>query len=173
MEMKKRIFSLLSVLLAVTLLASPVSAGRGIGFSSVQFSLGSLIASGFVVRLGPTDVIVDLEASGQPAVTCTNQGSNPAPGQNPPSISASGAQALQERTKNGKAPFDVEVSPPETVPGLQGGCPNNNWTAHIDFVFWDHATLTVKTLAGDELFKQDYVCTTTRFPPTVSCTPVP
>ena len=172
--MKKNLFSLLSVLLMATLLASPVSAGPGIKFSgganSVQWTLGSLIAQGSLI-VGNTDVKVILEASGVPAVTCTNQGRNPAPGQNPPNISATGAQTLQDRTKNGKSPFDVEASVPETLPGLQGGCPNNNWTAHIDFVFWDRAKITVTNLAGNTiLLQQDYTCITTRNPDAVTCT---
>jgi len=172
--MKKNLFSVVSVLLMVTLLTSPVSAGPGIklsgGANSVEWTLGSLIAQGDLI-VGNTDVKVILQASGVPAVTCTNQGRTPAPGQNPPNISATGAQILQERTKNGKSPFDVEASPPETLPGLQGGCPNNNWTAHIDFVFWDHAKITVTNLAGDiVLLEQGYTCTTTRNPDTVSCT---
>lgn len=171
--MKKRILSLLSVLLVATLLTSPVSAGPGIKFfgdaNSVEWSLGSLDAKGALI-LGNTNVKVVLEASGVPAVTCTNQGSNPAPGQNPPNISATGAQVLQDQTENGKAPFDVKASPPDTLPGLQGGCPNNNWTAHVVFVFWDYARITVKGLDGSVLLVQSYTCTTTRNPNAVSCT---
>lgn len=174
--MKKRIFSLLCVLLVVTLSSSPVSAGPSIKFSgganSVEWTLGSLDAKGALI-VGNTDVVVILQASGRPDVTCTNQGSSPAPGQNPPNLSATGAQILQERTKNGKSPFDVKASPPETLPGSQGGCPNDNWIAHIDFVYWDNATITVTNLALDTiLLVQNYTCTTTRYPaPTVSCTP--
>jgi hypothetical protein len=172
-NMKKNLFSLLSVFLMATLLTSPVSAGPGIKFSgganSVEWTLGSLIAQGALI-VGNTDVVVHLDASGRPEVTCTNQGSAPAPGQNPPNISATGAQVLQERMKNGKSPFDVEASPPDTLPGLQGGCPNNNWTAHIDFVFWEYAKITVKNLDGNVLLEQSYTCTTTRNPDTVSCT---
>ena len=171
--MKKRIFSLLCFLLVVTLSSSPVSAGPSIKFSgganSVEWTLGSLDAKGALI-VGNTNVKVVLDASGIPAVTCTNQGSNPAPGQNPPSLAATGAQFLQERTKNGKSPFDVKASPPETLPGSQGGCPNDNWTAHIDFVFWDEATITVFSLDGVELLKQPYTCKTTRNPDAVICT---
>ena len=171
--MKKRILSLLSVLLVATLLTSPVSAGPGIKFfggaNSVEWSLGSLDAEGALI-LGNTNVKVVLEASGKPDVTCTNQGSNPAPGQNPPNVSATGAQFLQERTENGKSLFDVAATPPETLPGLQGGCANDNWTAHIDFVSWEDAKITVKSLAGEVLLEQSYTCTTTRNPDDVSCT---
>ncbi|HEX9838873.1 MAG TPA: hypothetical protein VGA72_05980 [Anaerolineales bacterium] len=172
--MKKRIFFLLSILLVVTLSSSPVSAGPSIKFSgganSVEWSLGSLDAKGALI-LGNTNVKVVLEASGKPDVTCTNQGSNPASGQNPPDVSATGAQVLQERTKNGKSPFDVEARPPETLPGSQGGCANDNWTAHIDFVSWEAAKITVTNLAGDTiLLEQSYTCITTRNPDAVSCT---
>jgi hypothetical protein len=171
--MKKKILSLWSILLVMTLLATPVSAGPVIklsgGANSVEWSLGSLIAEGALI-LGNTNVKVVLEASGEPEVICTNQGSSPAPGQNPPNISATGAQDLQERTKNGKAPFDVEASPPDTLPGSQGGCPNDNWTAHIVFVFWQDAKITVKSLDGAVLLEQSYTCKTTHNPDYVSCT---
>lgn len=172
--MKKRILSILTVLLVATMMTSTVSAGGNVRFSgganSVEWSLGSLVAKGALI-LGNTNVKVVLEASGEPVVTCANQGSNPAPGQNPPNISATGAQVLQERTKNGKAPFDVEATPPETLPGSQGGCPNDTWTAHIDFVSWKAAKITVTNLADDTiLLEQSYTCTTTRNPDDVSCT---
>lgn len=171
--MKKRILSILTVLLVATMMTSTVSAGGNVRFSgganSVEWSLGSLVAKGALI-LGNTNVKVVLEASGEPVVTCTNQGSNPAPGQNPPNVSATGAQFLQERTKNGKSPFDVKATPPETLPGSQGGCANDNWTAHIDFISWEDAKITVKSLAGEVLLEQSYTCTTTRNPDDVSCT---
>jgi len=112
--MKNRILSLLSALLVVTLLASPVSAGRGIGFSSVQFSLGSLIADGFVTGLGKTDVTIVLDASGESAqISCINNGGAIVPGQSSPRIEAVGIDNLagnDASRKNGKAPFDTETS---------------------------------------------------------------
>jgi hypothetical protein len=176
--MKKRILSILTVLLIATMMTSTVSAGGNVKFSgganSVEWTLGSLDAKGALI-LGNTDVIVVLEASGRPDVTCTNQGSNPAPGQNPPKLGATGSQDLpgENETKNGKTPFDVKAIPPPTLPGSQGGCPNDNWIAHVDFVSWEDAKITVKSLALDTiLLVQNYTCTTTRYPaPTVSCTP--
>lgn len=174
--MKKRLFSLLSVLLVATLLVSPVSAGRGIGFSAT-FSLGSLIAKGFATGVGNTDVTFELKAVGPADITCINNGSNSVPGQSSPRISATGKQDVlgsDPETKNGKTPFRTETDDPETVAWDVGGCPNPNWIGHVDFIYWTDATISIyATNTGDLLTKQDYTCTTTRFPATVSCTPVP
>ena len=172
--MKKKFLSILTVFLLTTMLTSTVSAGGNIKLSSVQFRLNSLIAEGFASGLGNTDVTVELQASGIPAVLCTNPAGNTAPGQNPPKVSASGEQFLvnENYTKNGKSPFEVETSDPQ--PGLtakQMGCPNNSWTAAIDFVFWTDATISVyNTATGALLLTQEYSCVTTRNPDTVSCT---
>src|SRR4030095_16392594 len=90
-KIKKRILSLLSVLLVATLLTSPVSAGRGIGFSAT-FSLGSLIAKGFATGVGNTDVTFELKGVGPADITCINNGSNSVPGQSSPRVSATGEQ---------------------------------------------------------------------------------
>src|SRR6266542_1623336 len=110
-DMQKKILSLLSALLVLTLLTSPVSAGGAVKLSGVQFSLGSLIANGTLSGLGNTDVSVVIDASGIPAVTCSNNGGNQVPGQSAPKISASGNQLLDGDSsvrKNGKSPFGVE-----------------------------------------------------------------
>jgi hypothetical protein len=171
--MKTRILSLLSVLLITALLASPVSAGGGVGLTRVQFSLGSLIATGDVKGIGNTDVIMLLEASGTPLITCINNGQNSVPGQSSPRISASGKELLNGNDpvrKNGKSPFGVETVDPEFISWDQAGCPNANWVGHIDFIFWTDATISVLDAATQALlFKQDYTCTTTLT--SVSCTP--
>jgi hypothetical protein len=177
--MKKRILPLLSVLLMLTLIVSPVSAGRGIGFSSVQFSLGSLIADGFVTGLGKTDVTIVLDATGERAeVSCINNGGAVVPGQSSPRLEAVGIDNLagnDASRKNGKAPFDTETS--DFIRWDAAGCPNSNWVGRIDFVFWTAATLTVhlgyNSPNGAILATQDYTCVTTRNPDSVSCTPVP
>src|SRR4026207_1100688 len=145
-HMKKKFLSMLTALLMITLMTSTVSAGGNIKLSSVQFRLGSLIAEGFASGLGNTDVTVVLNATGVPAITCTNRSGTQAPGQNPPKGSASRSDFLAQEsyTKNGRSPFSVE--PEEPQPGLtakQMGCPNNAWSASIDFVFWTNATLIV------------------------------
>ena len=172
--MRKRLLSLLSALLAVTLLASPASAGRGIGFSA-SFSLGSLIAEGFATGVGKTDVTFVLDAVGIPAMTCINNGSNSVPGQSSPKISATGRQNVlgsDPRIKNGRTPFRTETDDPDTLAWDLAGCPNSNWIGHVDFIFWTDATISIYSTATNQLLtKQDYTCTTTRFPATVSCTP--
>jgi hypothetical protein len=171
--MKKRILSVFSVLLALTLLASPVSAGRGIGFSAT-FSLGSLIAQGFATGVGNTDVTFELNAVGPADITCINNGSNSVPGQSSPRISATGEQNIvgsDPRTKNGRTPFRTETDDPETVAWDVGGCPSPNWIGHVDFIYWTDATISIyATDTGALLIKQAYTCATTRFPATVSCT---
>jgi len=172
--MKKKILSLLTVFLVVTLFTSTVSAGGAVKLSGVQFSLGSLIAKGFAGGLGNTDVTVVLDASGIPVITCTNHGGSDVPGQSSPKVSASGQQGLlgsDPLRKNGKSPFDVETDE-SSVTWDQAGCPNPNWTARIDFIFWTNATISVHDTATNVLLtSQNYICTTTRFPATVSCTP--
>jgi len=175
--MKTKIFSLLIVSLLVVLMVTPVSAGPGIGLSGVKFSLGSLIADGFVTKLGNTDVTVVLDASGIPAITCTNFGRKDVPGQSSPKISATGQQSLDggnDFTKNGRSPFNVETVDPVSLPWNEAGCPSANWSARIDFIYWTNATIRVYDSATNTLqLTQNYTCTTTRNPASVSCTPVP
>ncbi len=171
--MRRKGFTVLSILIAAIMLTSTVFAGA-IKLSSVNFSLGSLVANGTLTGLGNQDVEVLLEARGFPLVSCTNLGGNQAPGQNPPKVTASGNQillGLDLRSKNGKTPFDVATNDPPPMSAIELGCPNNNWTAQIDFIFWTEATISIlDAQTGALLLEQDYTCTTTLT--TVTCTPV-
>jgi hypothetical protein len=175
--MNKRLFSVLAVLLIAALVTSTASAGAAVKLSSIQFSLGSLIAKGYASGLGSTDVTVVLDASGIPAITCTNYGGNDVPGQSYPKVSATGQQTLLGNDpirKNGKAAFFTETDDPETLAWDVAGCPNSNWTGHIDFIFWTNATISVySTSTGGLLKSQNYTCITTRNPASVSCVAVP
>lgn len=175
--MRKILITILGVALVATLLVAPALAGEP-HFSSVTFKLGSLIANGSVSGLGKQDVTVILTASGIPETTCTNRGGTSAPGQNPARLGATDSDVLPGNDplrKNGKSPFSTEAVPATTVPGTLGGCTNDNWTATIDFVYWTNATLTVvKTNDPSTVLQtQNYSCTTTKVPASVSCTPVP
>ncbi|RPJ49769.1 MAG: hypothetical protein EHM21_06340 [Chloroflexi bacterium] len=172
--MKRKLISILSALVAGILITSTVFAGA-IKFSgTTTFRLGSLIAEGALSGLGKQDVQVFLEASGNPVATCTNHGGTQAAGQNPSKVSASGDQLLfgfDLTRKNGKSPFDVETDEPLVLDAVLLGCPNANWTAAIDFVFWTDATIIVKSFpGGDVLLTRKYTCTTTLN--SVTCTPV-
>lgn len=175
--MYKKVVALASVVLVATLVFSNAFAAGGIKLSGTSFSIGSLIANGFVSGIGNTDVTMVLDASGTPAIVCTNGGGNQVPGQSSPKIFAEGRQNLlgnDALRKNGKAPYGVETAPPPALTWDQAGCPNSNWTAEIVYVFWTNATISVfDTLSNTLLLQQNYVCTTTRNPNTVSCTPVP
>ena len=171
--MKKQFYVLLSVFLMFAVIATPVSAGGAVKLSRVAFSLGSLIANGTLTGLGRDDVSVVIDASGIPAITCTNFGENEVPGQSYPKVSASGNQFLDGDSpvrKNGKSPFGVETVDPETLPWDVAGCPNSNWTGHIDFIFWTDASISVYDASTEALLlRRDYSCTTTLT--SVTCTP--
>ena len=169
--MNKKLLSLASGLVIAILVFSTAYAG-GIKISGTSFSLGSLISNGFVSGIGNTDVTMVLDASGIPAITCTNNGGNQVPGQSFPKVTAEGTQVLPGNSplrKNGKAPFGVETNPPAPLTWDQAGCPNSNWSAQITFVFWTNATISVyDTATMALLLQQNYVCTTTLT--SVSCT---
>ena len=177
--MKKKFLSMIYAFLASVLFTTSALAGAAIKLSAPPtFSLGSLNAQGTFIGLGRSGTyLVGLNASGPADVTCINSGSNDVPGQSSPRVSAFGQQELSGDNgllKNGKSDFEVETAQPLPVAWDEAGCPNPNWTGRVDFVYWENATLTVTDKATNTvLFTQDFVCTTTRFPPTVSCTPVP
>jgi len=174
--MKKKLYIVMTMVLIAMLAATPVFARGAIKLSSVTFDLGSLIAKGYAGGLGNTDVTIVLDASGIPATTCTNYGGNDVPGQSYPKVSASGQQTLLGNDpirKNGKSPFFTETKDPETIAWDAAGCPNSNWTAHVDFIFWTDAVISVyDATTGALLETQSYTCTTTREPASVSCTAV-
>jgi hypothetical protein len=84
------------------------------------------------------------------ASTCTNQGGNAAPGQNPAPITVSGGQAIPEdELKNGTTPFDVfTVAPVTIIPGAPD-CANPNWTEEITDLSFTSAVVTVEQPVGN------------------------
>lgn len=176
--MKNKVLSIFYAFIAAILITTSAAAGGSVKLSApATFSLGSLIAQGTFVGLGKSGAyLVVLDASGPADVSCTNNGSNAVPGQSSPKVSATGTQELSGDNgllKNGKSSFDVETAPPPVLTWDVAGCPNANWTGQVDFVYWRNATLSVYDMASSSLlFKQDYLCDTTRYPAAVSCSAI-
>jgi len=175
--MKKKLMSVLYAFIASVLFTTSALAGGSVKLTSITFGLGSLIADGTLVGLGRTDVTVVLDASGDAVITCVNNGSNDVAAQSYPRLTSSGRRTLPGNDplrKNGWASFGVETNDPEYLAGDIAGCPNSNWIGRIDFIYWTNATVSVYDTATNVLLlKQNYACTTIRYPPSVTCTVAP
>lgn len=177
--MKKKLSTILTVLLVAIFTISTADAGGGIKISSATFTLGSLIAEGFLQGTGQATITVVLTAEGK----CDGK-----------DVSAIGVQPLygneESGTENTQRSFYVETNDPE-------GCSNDTDTQQ-DFVFWTKATISVYsgvvtiptptpppcgtdcgfllssaiTISNPLLVEQAYACTTSFEAHTVACTPI-
>ncbi len=138
----------IGLLFASTAMAANVHL-KGGRHSEPSFTDGGLVlnASGALAGLGNGDLLITIDATGNPTATCGNPGTNTfeAPGQNPASVDVTGSVSIpEEEIKNGNTPFSVTTEPPVTpVPGAPD-CPNQNWTETITDMAFTSATITVE-----------------------------
>ena len=165
--MKKKLFTIWMVLLIAMLATSPVYAG-GV---SVKWGSGSIIAEGYAYGFSRDAVSITLHAEGIPHVSCLDPGNgNVVPGQNPVTVEGNtSANLAVQFDENGKFAIKLEAQPDvQFLSPVQLGCPNNNWTARVDWVNWYYATITVtENSTGKTLWFKAYNCTST--PNTVDC----
>ena len=114
------------------------------GRNPVSFTDNGLTLSATVsyAGLGNFDTLQVLTATGGTTSTCTNQGGNQAPGQNPAPVTVVGATPVPAGDiKNGNVTISTTTDAPVTpVPGAPG-CPNSNWTEDITDVSFTSATI--------------------------------
>ena len=106
----------------------------------------TLSSAAELAGLGNGDVLVTLNATGNPTAICTNpSGVNRPPGQNPAAVTLTGSQSIPAtEIDNGNVPFNVTTQAPESpIPGAPG-CPNPQWTQTITDVAFTSATIDVK-----------------------------
>jgi hypothetical protein len=151
---KKRISVLMSLVLILAL-ASAVSASsihlKGGPRAKPAFTdLGlALNSTGALSGLGNGDVLISLVATADVTSTCTNNGGNAAPGQNPAPITVSGSQAIPaSEVKNGTVGFNVTTAAVNPVIAGAPDCANTNWVETIDDLAFTTATITVEQPVG-------------------------
>jgi hypothetical protein len=140
---------------AVVLAAGPASASSvhlkgGPNAEPAFFDGGlDLRASGALAGLGNGDVVITMNARADVTSTCTNQGGNAAPGQNPAPLTVTGSTTIPaSEVKNGTTPFSVTTIAPDPVIAGAPDCANANWTETIDDLAFTSATIVVEQPAG-------------------------
>jgi len=109
----------------------------------------TLTVSGALSGLGNGDVLITVTADATPTTTCTNQGGNQAPGQNPGDVVVVGIVTIPaNKIKNGNVAFSVTTGAPAQPTWDQAGCANSNWTAAIDTLTFNSYTITVEQPSG-------------------------
>jgi hypothetical protein len=144
--MKRRIATVALVFAAFALIGpqalaqNPHLKGRNpVAFTDNGLTLTATVS---YAGLGNFNTLQVLTATGATTSTCTNQGGNQAPGQNPAPVTVVGATPVPAGDiKNGNVTITTTTDEPVTpVPGAPG-CPNPNWREDITDVSFTAATI--------------------------------
>ena len=93
--------------------------------------------------LGNEDVVITIAATALLDTTCISPGGKEAPGQNRIPFSTSVTTVVRStEIKNGSVTA-CATTPGPSVTAKQAGCPGKKWTARIDDVEFESATITV------------------------------
>jgi hypothetical protein len=166
--MKKILYPAFTAVLIAMLVISPADAG---GRVSLGTSLSSLLVDITAWGLRPSDYDFKITASGIASVACTNNGGTKAPGQNYPHVDGTDDQGVpsDQIDAKGKVSLSLEAIPElELNPNIgweAGGCPNENWTGIVDFVYWQSLRLDILEYATNKTTTYLYTCVTTRTGP--------
>lgn len=159
---RRLVIGTVTLVTAITLFAASVHFKGSQSF----FDNGlTLTESGALAGLGNVDLQINLSASAIPTATCTNQGGNQAPGQNPATVNVTGSEAIPASAiKNGTVAFSVTTNAPAQPTAAQAGCPNDNWTANIVDLQFTSAILTVQQPVGTYVLTRTYQLSCPSYP---------
>jgi len=166
--MRKFLLLIVAALLAVAATTSTALAAVNVKtFPSATFGVPDAasvtLTDGNFSGLGSVPAFATLTVNGLATYTCTNQGGNAAPGQNPvPAQSgSSGPVDLGNADHNGRGTITgltASVTAPPTPTPQQAGCGgggSNNWTVTLNTLTATSAQLVI-TQGGSVIFCRNY-----------------